>query len=239
MHLTPTALLLALVSPLISASHSSSLPPRRHHRPIPLPLRLHHSLKDSYAHGRIHLSKRAAVDDLFCGIGVLSSCPDSGSGGSSSSPGIDTDSDVNNCGRLGFVCPSPFANGIGTALCQAGTCVTSCPTGYTYTTAGCLDTRSDPSNCGSVGKTCPSSYDNGTGSTCSEGLCGPLYHDLQYKFSSLLDYDYDHNHHFQHFVRRINLFVLGFINFFLFFSRRIELFLHSHRRTFIYHDHPR
>lgn len=40
-----------------------------------------------------------------------------------------TQSDVNNCGNPGNVCPSSY-NGIGSSTCRSGTCKIACPSGY-------------------------------------------------------------------------------------------------------------
>ncbi|GAA5827025.1 hypothetical protein JCM11251_002209 [Rhodosporidiobolus azoricus] len=174
MHPSP---LFLLVFAAVVAGHSSALPPR-HHRHLPLPLRLHQ--KGGQGHVVLSgLHKRDILEDLFCGIGLLSSCPE---GTSPSKPPVDTDSDANNCGRLGNVCPSAFANGIGTGSCQLGTCITSCPTGFTYTANGCVDTRADLANCGAVGRACPANYENGQGSVCVQGECRPVSCDEGYTF---------------------------------------------------------
>ncbi|GAA5891195.1 hypothetical protein JCM6882_006452 [Rhodosporidiobolus microsporus] len=174
MHLHP---LFALVFAALVSAHSSALP-RRHHRHLPLPLRVHQ--KGGHEHvAPLHLQKRDVLDDLFCGIGLLSSCPE---GTVPSTPSVDTDSDPNNCGRLGNVCPSAFANGIGTGSCQSGSCITSCPSGFTFTVSGCVDTRADTSNCGGVGSACPASYPNGQGSVCVQSQCRPLSCDEGYTF---------------------------------------------------------
>ena len=40
-----------------------------------------------------------------------------------------TQSDVNNCGNPGTVCPSSY-NGIGSSTCRSGNCKIVCPSGY-------------------------------------------------------------------------------------------------------------
>ncbi|GAA6039012.1 hypothetical protein JCM8097_000153 [Rhodosporidiobolus ruineniae] len=178
------ALSTTLLFPFASAQSSDLTP--RHHRHLPLPLRVHHHAPGStHGHGHAHshthlLRKRDALDDLLCGIGLLSSCAE----GNTPSTGIDTNSDPNNCGALGNVCRSSFANGIGAAACQLGVCITSCPSGYTYSTSGCIDTASDPDNCGAVGTACATNWTGGSGALCEQGECRPAACGVGYTYDA-------------------------------------------------------
>ncbi|KAK4703347.1 hypothetical protein P7C70_g2871, partial [Phenoliferia sp. Uapishka_3] len=111
------------------------------------------------------LSKRSSVSGVLCGIGILSSCP--------STSTVDTLTDTNNCGTLGNICPTQYANSIGTVSCSAGTCVSTCDTGFTFSTeaGGCVDTQNDPLNCGALATVCKVA--NGEAS-CSSGSCTVL-----------------------------------------------------------------
>jgi hypothetical protein len=65
-------------------------------------------------------------------------------------------SDPNNCGACGNVCPES------TPICNQGTC-SGCPAGGTYCNGVCTNTAFDPSNCGGCGIVCAV--------TCSGGIC--------------------------------------------------------------------
>ncbi|KAK4058049.1 hypothetical protein OIO90_000788 [Microbotryomycetes sp. JL221] len=83
---------------------------------------------------------------------------------------IDTQSDVDNCGRLGLKCATSFSNGVG-STCTSGTCrPVSCVGGYAFdmAIAGCRAITDDPDNCGRVGNVC--SAQNGLAG-CVEGQC--------------------------------------------------------------------
>ena len=80
-----------------------------------------------------------------------------------------TQSDPNNCGGCGVVCPP-------SSVCEASTCIpisTTCNGGPpcsgvdTCCPGGCTDTNTDPNNCSGCGFVCPE------GSTCSGGNCTP------------------------------------------------------------------
>ncbi|KAK4054891.1 hypothetical protein OIV83_000815 [Microbotryomycetes sp. JL201] len=114
------------------------------------------------------LAKRGLLGTIGCIVG-LKNC------GSTPTPVIDTLTDVNNCGAVGFKCPASFANGVGSVSCSAGNCISSCRSGFGFsvTRGACIDTTSDALNCGAVGTVC--SYANGvgqcSGSTCSLASC--------------------------------------------------------------------
>ncbi len=77
-------------------------------------------------------------------------------------------SDLNNCGSCGHVCPSVPSNGY--ATCSSGTCSGTCNAGYTYCSPYCTNTSTDPANCGSCGHVCPGNYN------CNNGVCvNPCY----------------------------------------------------------------
>ncbi|GAA6004471.1 hypothetical protein JCM10207_000741 [Rhodosporidiobolus poonsookiae] len=146
-----------LFLPFVLAQTTQHLPRNYHHdkHVLPLPFRAHKhkpAAPPHYAHSRVnYLGKRDVLSDLFCQIGILSSCP---TDTTDPTTGVDTNSDPNNCGSLGTVCPATLPNGVGTTSCQSGSCIASCPAGFTPTSSGCVDTQSDPSNCGAVGETC-------------------------------------------------------------------------------------
>jgi hypothetical protein len=76
---------------------------------------------------------------------------------------IDTQTDLNNCGSCGNVCPYPLSCVYGTCAC-AGTMGRLC-------SGTCRDLASDPANCGSCGNACIG------GTICSGGACvcaGPM-----------------------------------------------------------------
>ena len=70
---------------------------------------------------------------------------------------VDTNTDPENCGGCGVVCPNGGA-------CIDGSC--PCPGGQ-FCGDQCVDTQSDPSNCGGCGYVCP------TGSSCENAGCAP------------------------------------------------------------------
>ncbi|MHB1845509.1 MAG: DUF1565 domain-containing protein [Deltaproteobacteria bacterium] len=90
-----------------------------------------------------------------CGAG-LSQC-----GGGCS----DLQSDPNNCGVCGTLCPAPVG---ATPACASGACAFVCPTGLTGCGNGCVDPSSDPANCGSCGVSCPK------GELCSRSACAEV-----------------------------------------------------------------
>ncbi|GAA6033404.1 hypothetical protein JCM8097_006734 [Rhodosporidiobolus ruineniae] len=82
---------------------------------------------------------------------------------------VDTSSDMDNCGSVGFQCPSTATN-CGGISCQKGQCVGSCNYGYSWdsTSLSCKNVQNDVNNCGSLGNQC--SVENGV-ATCSSGSC--------------------------------------------------------------------
>ncbi|SCV67899.1 BQ2448_5510 [Microbotryum intermedium] len=93
---------------------------------------------------------------------------------------VNTQTDVNNCGSVGFICP-PVTNSASTA-CSAGKCVNTCSTGYAWDSSAsyCRPTSNDVNNCGSIGKVC--SIANGT-PACTNGVCSLL--SCNYGFSNI------------------------------------------------------
>ncbi|MBI2389119.1 MAG: hypothetical protein HYV09_05840 [Deltaproteobacteria bacterium] len=82
---------------------------------------------------------------------------------------INTQSDLNNCGLCGKVCPGAGAPNM-TAACTTGTCTSACVTGWAncdgISTNGCeKNVRTDNANCGACGNACTS------GSSCIDGIC--------------------------------------------------------------------
>ncbi|GAA5945257.1 uncharacterized protein JCM15063_003009 [Sporobolomyces koalae] len=85
--------------------------------------------------------------------------------------GSNYDSDVNNCGRAGYRCPTNWLNG-GGATCSAGVCGPSfCLSGFDFNwgTGFCQNVQADPSNCGKCGQVC--SVANAASTTCVSGQC--------------------------------------------------------------------
>ena len=85
---------------------------------------------------------------------------------------INTTSDAANCGGCNIACSS---NHVTAASCGAGTCNSTCSTGYTdcnsdLKTDGCeVATGADPSNCGGCGQAC--STNNMASQSCTGGSC--------------------------------------------------------------------
>jgi hypothetical protein len=74
--------------------------------------------------------------------------------------------DVNNCGSCGNVCPAAPTHG--TTTCAGGNCGFTCNSNYTACNGACLDLSSDPNNCGACGHSC-------LGGTCNGvGVCSPV-----------------------------------------------------------------
>jgi hypothetical protein len=86
---------------------------------------------------------------------------------------VNTQSDVNNCGACGVVCPTVAK---GTTSCQAGVCkISTCSGGFAncdgMVANGCeVNTNFDPNNCGACATVCPA-VPNGTRG-CNAGFCG-------------------------------------------------------------------
>ena len=85
---------------------------------------------------------------------------------------VNANTDPQNCGGCGTVCPA-------TATCTAGQCL--CPGGVPTCRGGCMNYKTDTSNCGGCGNVCPAgtSCTNG-GCQCLSGktLCGGTCRDL-------------------------------------------------------------
>ncbi|GAA5826226.1 hypothetical protein JCM3770_006113 [Rhodotorula araucariae] len=95
-------------------------------------------------------------------------------------------SDVNNCGAVGNVCPSRT----GTAVCTRGQCsMSSCNVGLSLVDGVCkrVNTNTDPKNCGAIGRVCPTSYANGGWGSCLNGVCQTVCNPL-YDFDSQLGF---------------------------------------------------
>jgi len=74
--------------------------------------------------------------------------------------------DPYNCGKQGNICPT--ATGA-TSTCVNGSCSTTCASGLTKTSTGCVDLTSDESNCGKISTVCASTP-NGA-ALCQNSVC--------------------------------------------------------------------
>ena len=82
---------------------------------------------------------------------------------------IDTNTDLNNCGRCGSVCRAP-ANS--TSTCVNGRCDFICDPNLARCGNACVDIGNDPANCGSCGNICQDGIC--TNGECGLGLLGPI-----------------------------------------------------------------
>jgi hypothetical protein len=93
-----------------------------------------------------------------CGPAPNTCCGNPVSGATSC---VDTDTDNNNCGTCGQVCPTGEQCVQGACGCGEQTCAV----GAVCCDNRCVNLQTDPNNCGSCGQAC------GTGSTCINGTC--------------------------------------------------------------------
>ena len=68
------------------------------------------------------------------------------------------------CGACTTTCAAP------TSLCSPSGCVSSCPTGLTECSGGCVNTATSLGNCGACGKACTASAN--ADPTCGNSVCG-------------------------------------------------------------------
>ena len=79
---------------------------------------------------------------------------------------VNSDTDRNNCGSCGYICPDGH-------VCQIGTCSLSCQPELTDCSGICRDLSSDEENCGNCGFACPPGHlctDSTCILSCQEGL---------------------------------------------------------------------
>lgn len=79
---------------------------------------------------------------------------------------VDVQSDFQNCGKCGNVCPD-------SEVCSHGTCAVVCGGGSVRCGNNCVDVKADPNNCGGCGTKCASGQvcDNASCAlTCQQGL---------------------------------------------------------------------
>ncbi|GAA5901628.1 uncharacterized protein JCM6883_000344 [Sporobolomyces salmoneus] len=132
-----------------SSSSSSLLSPSLGTSPAPIPA----NTTATSPHPDHHLEKRT-----LCILGLCLG-------------GSNYDSDVNNCGRAGYRCPTNWLNG-GGATCSAGVCGPSYCNNlfdFNWGLGKCQDVSSDPVNCGKCGQVC--SVANAASTTCLSGQC--------------------------------------------------------------------
>ncbi|GAA5863768.1 hypothetical protein JCM3774_001152 [Rhodotorula dairenensis] len=96
--------------------------------------------------------------------------PTLGSRGTTTCQAVNTDSDRNNCGTIGNVCPSSYLNG-GSGTCVGGRCQTSCRDGFDFDFLFnfCRPVTDDEANCGRCGQRC--NIPNATSHVCQNGQC--------------------------------------------------------------------
>jgi hypothetical protein len=102
-------------------------------------------LKNTYTH-----NPPLAADPLF----VACTCPEGLT--DCNQDCVDLQTDPNNCGDCGNVCPEGF-------VCVDGVCV--CPDGLTDCSGECVDLQTDSNNCGDCGIVCPPGF------LCEDGVC--------------------------------------------------------------------
>ncbi|MFM2416957.1 MAG: hypothetical protein RL385_1680 [Pseudomonadota bacterium] len=95
---------------------------------------------------------------------------DAGSDGGCSATPEALQSDPNNCGSCGHVCPTTWGWMHYAPACIAGVCAYACSEGYgdcSFFSPGCETALNYDGNCGACGKSCS------TGQTCVSGACTP------------------------------------------------------------------
>jgi len=83
---------------------------------------------------------------------------------------VNTQSDSNNCGYCGSVCPKSVSNGTTTG-CTQGQCTFTCSQGYAacpYNGAGCFNLNTDMNHCGNCNRICSGNANN---ISCMAGQC--------------------------------------------------------------------
>jgi len=103
-------------------------------------------------------SNGACTVECAANLQTCSAGSDAGADASGPRYCADPQTDRNNCGGCGNVCP-------GGRICERGMCVVSCGVGLTNCDGTCRDLQMDRANCGGCGTVCAA------GQVCSSGTC--------------------------------------------------------------------
>jgi hypothetical protein len=103
-------------------------------------------------------SNGACTVDCAANLQTCASGADAGLDAGGARYCADPQTDRNNCGGCGTVCPSG-------RICERGACVVTCGADLTDCAGTCRDLQLDRTNCGACGTVCPA------GQVCSSGSC--------------------------------------------------------------------